>query len=162
MDAKLEQEIMKAKELAKCGDADGAAQLAEVLIAAHPEEMRVWLLRGYLHESTDNHAGAVADLTHAIELNSNEPHLFYTRGRNRFLLGNVEGAVEDFALVLELCDRLESNYYREELYFWRAEALFRLGKMEEALENLSLVHDDYRTWTNQLRTKSDLLKDCQT
>jgi hypothetical protein len=50
MEATLENKILRAKELARSRDADGAAQLADELIAAHPGEMRVWLLRGYLHE----------------------------------------------------------------------------------------------------------------
>ena len=123
--------------------------------------MQVWLLRGYLHERTDNHVAATADLTHAIELDSREPHLFYTRGRNRFQLGDNAGAIEDFDSGLELCDRLENDYYREELHFWRAEALIRLGRTEEALQNLSHVRDDHRAWTYQLRTKLDLLRDCR-
>jgi tetratricopeptide (TPR) repeat protein len=162
MDATLEQEILRAKELARSGDADGAAQLADELVGAHPDAIQVWLLRGYLHERTENHIAAAADLTRAIELESGEPHLFYTRGRSRFQLGDDAGAVEDFDLGLELCDRLENDHYREELHFWRAEALIRLGKIHEALQGLSRVHDDYRTWTNRLRTKRDLLKDCQT
>jgi tetratricopeptide (TPR) repeat protein len=162
MDATLEREILRAKELVRSGDADGAVQLADELIGAHPEAMQVWLLRGYLHERTDNHVAAAADLTRAIELNSGEPHLFYTRGRYRFQLGDDAGAVEDFDLGLELCDRLANDYYREEAHFWRAEALIRLGKIQEALQDLSRVNDDYRTWTHQLRTKRDLLKDCQT
>ncbi len=161
MGATLGQEILRAKELARSGDADGAAQLADELIAAHSEEMQVWLLRGYLHERADNHVAATADLTRAIELNASEPHLFHTRGRHRFQLGDNEGAVEDFDSGLELCDRLENDYYREELHFWRAETLIRLGKIQRALQDLSRVHDDYRTWTHQLRTKGDLLKDCQ-
>ena len=50
MEAALENKILRAKELARSGDADGAALLADELIAAHPREMQVWLLRGYLHE----------------------------------------------------------------------------------------------------------------
>ena len=37
MDATLEQEILRAKELARSGDADGGAQLADELIAVHPD-----------------------------------------------------------------------------------------------------------------------------
>ncbi len=162
MEATLESRILRAKELARSGDADGAAQLADELIAAHPQEMQVWLLRGNLHELGDNHAAATADLTRAIELNSGEPHLFYTRGRYRFQLGNNAGAVEDFDSGLELCDRLENDYYRGELHFWRAEALIRLGEMQKALQDLSHVRDDHRAWTYQLRTKQDLLRDCRT
>jgi predicted Zn-dependent protease len=77
--------------LARSGDVDGAAQLADELIGAHPNSMQVWLLRGHLHERTDNHIAAATDLTRAIELESGEPHLFYTRGRMRFQLGDDAG-----------------------------------------------------------------------
>ena len=105
---------------------------------------------------------STADLTRAIELDSREPHLFYTRGRNRFQLGDNAAAVEDFVSGLELSDQLKNDYYREELHFWRAEALIRLGKMDETLQDLSHVRDDHRAWTYQLRTKRDLLRDCRT
>lgn len=63
MNASLENRILMAKDLTRAGAADVAAQLADELIAAHPEEMTVWLLRVYLNERDRNHAAATADLT---------------------------------------------------------------------------------------------------
>jgi tetratricopeptide (TPR) repeat protein len=154
--------ILKAKELARADDEVGAMLLADQLIAQHPEEMEAWLLRGYLYERQGNHALAAADLTCAIDLNSSEPHLFYSRGRFRFQLGEDESAVEDFGSALELCDSLKNDYYREELHFWRAEALLRIGKKNQALKDLSMVSDRYQTWTYALRSKLDLVRDCKT
>ena len=94
MNATLEKKVRRAKELAQAGEADDAAQLADELIAEHPGEMQLWLLRGYLNERVGNHAAAADNLTRAIELTSLEPHLFFTRGRYRFQLCDDVGAVE--------------------------------------------------------------------
>jgi tetratricopeptide (TPR) repeat protein len=162
MKSSLESKIQRTKEMVRGGDGDGAMQLANELIAAHEDEIRVWLLRGFLYELADNHVAAAADLTNAITLNSCEPHLYFTRGRYRFQLGDNSGAVRDFNAGLELCNRLNNDYYRAELHFWRAEALIRLGKVQDALQDLSQVGDDHRSWTYELRTKQDLLRDCNT
>jgi tetratricopeptide (TPR) repeat protein len=160
MTATLDELISKAKELAKVHDEEGAMSLATELVQQYPQEMRVWSLRAYLHGLQGNYTEAVADLTRAIEINPAEPHYFYSRGRYRFGLSDNPAAIEDFSKGLDLCDRYKSDYYREELHFWRAEALLRLGKKHEALSDLAHVSDDFRSWTDKLRTKAELLADC--
>ncbi len=138
-----------------------AALLADELTSSHTEDIRVWVLRGYVNESVNDHAAAVSDLNRALDLTSDEPHLFFTRGRYRFQLDDNAGAADDFTSGLKLCDRLGNDYYREALHFWRAETLIRLGKLNDALQDLAHVNDDHRMWTYKLRTKQDLLRDCQ-
>jgi tetratricopeptide (TPR) repeat protein len=158
--SELDNLIAKAKKLARNRDEEAAMTLANELVAHYPNEMKVWLLRGYLHELGNDYTGAVADLTRAIEINAMEPHLFFTRGANRFALGDDQSAIDDFTEGLDLCDLHKNDYYRETLHFWRAEALLRLGKKHEALADLARVHDGFRFWTYKLRTKADLLDDC--
>ena len=160
MNSPLDEVIARAKKLAREHDGAGAMLLANELISRLPQEMKAWLLRGYLNELDNNWIEACANLTRAIELNSLEPHLFYTRGRYQFQTGNREAALADFSEGLRLCDFYKNDYYREELYFWRAETLIRLGRRREALEDLSRVGDEFTSWTDKLRTKHDLLEDC--
>lgn len=161
METILENKIERAKELARARDATAAARLADELTTSHPEDIRVWILRGHFNELFDDYAAAVKDLTRAMDLTSDEPHLFFTRGRYRFHLDDHEGALDDFASGLKLCDRLNNDYYREAFHFWRAESFIRLGKLHDALQDLSHVGDDQRWWTYKLRTKQDLLRDCR-
>lgn len=160
MRSTLDEVIAKAKKLAREHDSAGAMSLANELTSKHPQEMKVWLLLGYLNELENNYIAACANLTRAIELNSMEPHLFYSRGRYQFQMGNSDAALVDFSKGLDLCDFYKNDYYREELHFWRAETLIRLGRKLEALNDLSMVGDEFTSWTDKLRTKRDLLEDC--
>lgn len=173
MTPSLDNLIAKAKELARKDEAEKAMALANELTTQHPDELRVWSLRAYLHGRSGNYAEAVADFTRAIEINAKEPELgldkgiltavdlLFNRGADSFALGNNQLAIDDFTKGLDLCDRYGSDDYRETLLFWRAEALLKLGKKREALSDITQVRDDFSFWTYKLRTKSDLLADCQ-
>jgi tetratricopeptide (TPR) repeat protein len=161
MGSHLNDLISKAEELAKHGESEGAMSVANELVEQHPNEINVWFLRAYLHELRNHYAEAIADLTHAIDINADEPHFFYSRGRYNFALGDAQSAIHDFNKGLALCDKHDSDYYREELHFWRAEALLRLGKKQEALSDLGSVRNDFSSWTYKLRTKEELLADCR-
>jgi len=126
-----------------------------------------------LYGRDSNYAEAVSDLTRAIEINALESaeqsldtghfkkvDLFFNRGADRFALGDNQSAIDDFTRGLDICDQYNSDDYRETLYFWRAEALLRLGKKHEAIADLARVADDFSFWTYKLRTKKDLLTDC--
>lgn len=153
--------IAKAKELARKDDNQSAMSLANDLIEKFPNEVRVWSLRGYLHGRNSNHIEAVSDLTRAIDINSVDPYLFFSRGVDRFELGDYQLAVDDFTRGLDLCDRNKNDDYRETLLFWRAEALLKLGRKGNALADLAHVRDGFSFWTYKLRTKADLLADCE-
>ena len=152
--------IAEAKGLARRHENARAISLADELVRQHPNEMKAWLLRSYLHELAAEYVHAISDLSKAIEINSMEPHLFYNMGRYHFLVDDVEASIQDFSKALELCDFHENDYYREELHFWRAEAFLRLGRKRDAMTDVSSVRDDFKSWTYMLRTKQDLLRDC--
>jgi tetratricopeptide (TPR) repeat protein len=160
MSTNIDTLIAKAKELARKDDNQGAMLLANELIGKYPNEVRVWSLRGYLHSRNGNHIEAVSDLTCAIDIDGMDPYLFFSRGVDKFEIGDNQSAADDFTEGLDLCDRHRNDYYRETLLFWRAEALLRLGKKHEALLDLARVRDDFSFWTYKLRTKADLLNDC--
>jgi tetratricopeptide (TPR) repeat protein len=159
MEFTLEEAIARTNELARSRKLEDAFSIAADLLKRFPNEMRVWLLRGYLHSLTGEYSAATADLSRAIELNSMEPHLFYSRGTYLFQMGDDTSAIEDFTKALELCDYYKDDYYREELHFWRAEASLRTGRKLDALKDLASVRSDFVSWTYALRTKGDLLSD---
>ncbi len=161
MTPELENAIASAQAMARADNTAGAMAVAESLLAEHPDEMEVWLLRGYLHELNADYSEAKSALSRAIELNGSEPHLFYNRGRFSYHLGELREAVQDFSKALELCDFYNNDYYRQELYFWRAETLVKLGRKQEALNDLSQVDADFSSWTDHLQTKQELLAACK-
>jgi tetratricopeptide (TPR) repeat protein len=161
MSSTLDEVVATAHRLVKQKKRGEAMSLANQAIAQYPDEMEAWLLRGYLHELSEDYVVAAADLTVAIELKAKEPHLYYSRGRYYFQLNDLDSAVNDFSKALELCDYYKSDYYKEELYFWRAEALLRLGKKDAALKDINNLQDDFKSWSYALRTKQDLQADCQ-
>jgi tetratricopeptide (TPR) repeat protein len=156
----LSKELGRAKRLARAGDGPAAIALADDVIRRSPGEIEGWLVRALVHELDDEYEAAIADMTRAIELNSVEPHLYYNRGRYLFQIDDDATAVGDFSRALSLCDFHKSDYYREELHFWRAETLLRLGRKKEALDDLSHVSDDFSSWTDSLRCKQDLVREC--
>jgi tetratricopeptide (TPR) repeat protein len=171
MISELDNLIAAAKKRARDGDNEGAMSLANDLIDRYTNEWRVWSLRAYLQRRSGRYAEAVSDLTRAIEItiiNLEESaqaglitvDLLFNRGADKFALGDTHSAIEDFSSGLALCDRYASDDYRETLHFWRAEAFLRLGKKSEALSDLRRVRDDFRFWTYELRTKADLLAEC--
>ena len=155
----FDETVAKAKQLARAGDGTAAIALADEVIHRYPLKIEGWMVRGLVHELGDEYELAARDITRAIELNSLEPHLYYSRGRYFFYLGDDHRAADDFSQGLRLSEFHKNDYYREELLFWRAEAFLRLGRKKEALEDLANVSDDFTSWTYKLRTKQDLLRD---
>jgi tetratricopeptide (TPR) repeat protein len=155
----LKDLISRIRNIAGAGDEERAMALAADLVAQYPSDSRVWSLRSYLRGRVSDYTGAVADVTHAIELDPLETSYLLSRGMDRLRLGDYLLAAEDFSRGLDLCDHHHDNYFREMLYFMRAEAFLMIGKKDQALTDLTHVRSDFRTWTYRLRTKADLIAD---
>jgi tetratricopeptide (TPR) repeat protein len=160
MSENLESLITKAEELARAEDYEGALAIASKLIAQHPEEMKVWSLRSYIHARKRDCQTAVEDVSRAIEINSMEPALFFDRGRYHLTLRQFAEAAKDFTRALELCDRHHNDYYRESAHFMRAEAYLKLGRINEARADLKHVRDDFAVWIDLPRSKQAILDEC--
>ena len=160
MNPTLDSLISRAEKLARAGDKQGALSLANQLVAQHPDEMKVWSLRAYLHGRERDYAGAIADLSTAIRINPMEPSLFCNRGQDHLSLGDYEATLIDCGKGLDLCDHYDNDYYRESLMCIRAEAFIGLGRRDEALADLAGVRDGLKFWTNRLRTKKEMVAEC--
>jgi tetratricopeptide (TPR) repeat protein len=158
--ADLDRRIKQSKELARAGDRPAALDLASSLVAAHPGELRVWLLRAYIHELEESYLEAESDLSRAITVNGSEPHAFYTRGRMRYELGRYSEAGADFNEGLQLCDLHKNDYYRSELHFWLGAVYLELGDKPAALSVLTLLPDDFSSFIHGVWTKQSMLNRC--
>jgi tetratricopeptide (TPR) repeat protein len=153
--------ITRAKKLAQENDLPGAMALAETILVEHPDEIKSWLLRSYLHELSEDYTGAERDLTQAVRISPTEPHLYYTRGRMHYLLGRFTEAADDFREGLALCSFHNNDYYRDELYFWSGATQLKLGDTDVAAGFLERLPDDFGSWTDRFQTKQDLLNECK-
>jgi tetratricopeptide (TPR) repeat protein len=127
---------------------------------ASPHEARIWDTRAYVNSRMGAKDEAIANWTKAISICDKEPLYFYMRGIELFSLGRFRDAIGDFTKVIELCDYYASDYYRSEAHFFRADAHLRLGEFEEAKSDCARVPDAMRTWTDRLRTKAEILAQC--
>ena len=65
-------------------------------------------------------ARAIADFTMAIEINPRFVLAYFNRGEDRFVLGDLRGAMTDFDNAIEIDPQFEDAYY------YRASAKTRL------------------------------------
>src|SRR5689334_6881992 len=152
--------LNKIAALADAGKFEEALQGTENVLEQFPSRPEVWQLRAHIFRQQGDIGRAINERTKAIELSGKEPHYFYMRGIDLFGLGKYEQAVSDFTKIIELCDYYKSDYYREGAYFFRADAYVRLKEYELARADCARVRDDFRTWTDRIRTKTDILAEC--
>ncbi len=159
MKQQLEDAISKARELSRVGNKDAAISLANELLEQYPLEARVWFLRGSLYSLKKDYLAAIKDITEAICIHP-ESHFFFNRGCYYFSIRQYTSAIEDFKQALSM-DNYNDESYRQYLFFWRAETLIKLNKKQEALLDIACIGEDFKTWTFALRSKSDLIADCE-
>ncbi len=156
----LEKAIEKIKEKARADDPMAVREAVE-LTETHPGEAATWSLLSYVHARIGNYQDAIADLTQAIEISSNEPVMYFNRGRYRSILARHNDAIGDYTRGIALCEESGDDYYLETLYFLRAHAYLKLGNKGAALLDLSQVKDeDFSFWEKEIFTKKQLLSLC--
>ena len=160
MNAPLRNQLSEIDDLTRADNCDEALRRLDLLAESHPGEAWIWRSRSYANSRRGEIQSALKDLAKAIEKCDQEPDFFYTRGILLFQEGRFREAVPDFTRVIELCALLGSNYYREGAYLFRADAHLRLRAYDKARADCRHVSDAMRTWTDRLRTKSEILAEC--
>ena len=134
-----------------------AVQFAE----QRPKEPEVWQLRGYAHATKGDWDSAVAAITRMIEVTPPHPRMYLIRGHYEHSRGNLEAALADFDQAVALAKELQDENRLEQLYFMRADVLAALGRKAEARADLAHVPDGYVGRTNRIRSKAEILEDCE-
>jgi tetratricopeptide (TPR) repeat protein len=160
MTTNVKQQLQEIDGLVKKESYGEASLLIEQLLELHPHEGWIWRKRAYINSHQGNLEAAIKDLSKAISICQIEPDFFYTRGILFFQDGRFRDAVADFTRVIELCDLLDSNYYREGAYFFRADSYVRLKEFKKARADCTRIRDGMSTWTDQLRSKAEILSEC--
>lgn len=157
----LEMGIRKAEHLARNCDFGAALKVTDELVRDHAEDARAWSTRAYIHELAEDHAAARSDLDRAIEMQSPDPALLFTRARMSYLLAELDAALADVNEAIRLTSEAGGGSAPQEMYCWRAAALIGLNRLAEARHDLGKVDDGFCIWTNGLVTKADLLAHCE-
>lgn len=131
------------------GDAGKSSQLAKINAVLDAEmnvkepDAATWTTRANLRKGIGDYKGALADLTHAIELSA-DAGSYYSRARVNRSLGNYDAALADArkAQELEPANGAPTNLL--------AEMLAQQGKVDEARtlldEKIALGGDNSRIW----------------
>lgn len=154
-------QIAAGRKLAHDRNLDEALTAAHQIIAQFPHDVEALLFRAHVYALRDEWELAVVDTSEAIRLYPDEICLYYNRARYLFAQYQHHAALNDLNKALELSATQSESYYLSELYGWRAEILLKLGRRAEARADIEKLDDDYRTWTDRLRTKQDMLKDAR-
>lgn len=83
----------------------------------------------YAVEATENgdYTGAIVLCNHSIALDNGNELAYYHRAYNRFMIGDIDGSIEDATTSIKLNDRIADSY------LLRAEARMRKGERFGAL-----------------------------
>lgn len=155
----LDKKLDKIRDLADQGKEEAAFVQINELIALYPNDPEVWSLRSSLYAKAKNYDEALSNISKAIEISPEEASFHTQRGRYHFRLGNDLIAVKDFSDALLTYNRGDISLIQH-IYFFRAESFIKLGKKQEALLDISHIPDNFQIWTFKLRSKADLIADC--
>ncbi len=155
----VDSEIKAIKQRLYDNDLTAAAD-AEQLVERHPDQPKVWQLVSFARGKNDDYAGASAAMTRMMGLVPPTPAMFFFRGRYELEQGNFPPAFADFSNGIVRSEELGDPYYLSELIFHRAEVLLALGRKSEARADLANLPDGYSSWTTTLRSKEEMLSEC--
>jgi tetratricopeptide (TPR) repeat protein len=160
MNDHLKAEIKAIDEMARAARYVPARRRLAQLMEQYPGEASVFSCSAYVNSRSGNNAAALRDISAAIALSNLETDYHYVRGKLHFKTACYDKAICDFTEVIRLCDLHKSDYYRENAYFFRADAYIRTKNYDHAKRDCEHVTDGFRTWTDRLRSKQELLAEC--
>jgi tetratricopeptide (TPR) repeat protein len=141
---KIRNELERAYELAtNAGNYEGAFAICNRIVDENPNIPDGLRKRAAIYAAKCDFIRAVADITQAIEIESEVPEYYFFRGWWHLELGNFEQAYEDQSAAINLGNTHDFHYHDESAFFFRATALLHLRRFEEALADCKRVRDDF-------------------
>jgi tetratricopeptide (TPR) repeat protein len=132
-------------------------ELCDSLEKQIPEAYEIYYHRAQAKSALLDVHGAIGDLSRAMEIEPNEPALFYFRGLWNIDVGDHATAASDFQKAIDREDELGSSYYRQSSQFARAVALLLFGDFQAAAHECGELPADMRSWFgNRLWTVAEV------
>jgi lipoprotein NlpI len=127
--------LKSASEAMKSGKVDEALDFLNKAAAADPNNARVFLLRGGVHEFAGHHKEAIGDFDKAIALDAKLAEAYDQRGSERFKIGDIAGSLADFDKFLELEPKARAGHWK------RGITCYYAGKFEEGAKQFKGYED---------------------
>ncbi len=99
------------------------------VINKYPEQGFGWFARGYSKYEKEDHEGAIADFTKAIEINPKDPEFYFNRGNVFTTTNRIENAIADYTHAIQL----KSDY--SEAFSNRGAAYAYHNQLNESLKD---------------------------
>lgn len=151
--AALDAELERVRGLSSTGRDSEAVALCSDLIETFPGHFEPYFQRGLATHSLGDRSGAIADLTEAIALESDEPASWFFRGRWQIEAGDYAQGISDLCRAIVADEMLGSAYYTDSARLSVAVAYFLAKDFErskQACEGLPSTATTYlvgRRWT---------------
>lgn len=160
----IKRRLKDAYACAQKDEYDKAISLCNEVMSNHPSfTVEALRERAAVHRRMGRVAEAIEDMTRLIDLGSDEPNDYFTRGRYYVDNGNNLEAVADFTEAIERGSRRNFHYYTEAAYFLRAVANLRLRRYDQALADCQHVRDDYDLYIGSgLTSKAGVVREAET
>ncbi|HMM78990.1 MAG TPA: hypothetical protein PKC65_03095 [Pyrinomonadaceae bacterium] len=154
-------ELLERVEIAlNANDAKTAIKLCDSFILANPSSPAGYKKRSGVHARLENFSCAITDISEAIRLSSKEADYYFFRGWWKFESGDLDGAIEDQSVAINLEAHSLEKVVTESAFFFRALARLELGDYKSALLDVERVPDDFLIYLRRTGeiTKSELIK----
>lgn len=158
---KLEATIEQIRQLVKREKYSEAIELADHYLVNNPKEAQMWSSKSYVNAQAGDILGAIDDVSQAIALAPDEPAYWYKRGQYWFEKEDYKQAIVDFSHTIEASHKHGTSYYVGPAYLFRADSYLRIGELQKARDDCQQIPNDLRTWTDRIRTKEAIVKECE-
>lgn len=112
------------------------------LQTSYPKQFEFHYFRAQANNYLGKISDALLDISRAIDLQKNEPALFFFRGTWSIDAGDLSGGVRDLEQAILLEQDTDEQYYSESARFARAVACVKIGDFAQALSDLEECRPD--------------------
>ena len=138
--AESDEWLAKARTAFDTGKIKEALDLAGKAIEVDGKNAKAYLFRGFLHESLNKHAEAIADFDQTITLDPKAADAFTHRGSEQFRRGNIAESIADFDRYLDMRPEERPGHWKRGISYYYVGRFEDGRKQFEGYENYPSSH----------------------
>jgi tetratricopeptide (TPR) repeat protein len=131
------------------------------LVESYPNNYRVFSKLAYVLALARRTNDAIDAVRKAIELDAEQPMLWWKLGTYYLNSESLQDAVTAFTETIRLSETYSDPYYLQVAYFLRAEAFSRSGEYSSAENDLRNVENDMFIWLDRPISKKAIIENCK-